>query len=101
MRPPKFLEPAVEAVEEEPTSDPDLSRPDVRSTRAAAKQVEFAKTARGLLAADGCPSADDDLPLPRRDRRVPYHRLRSVLNADLASIPHRVKYLIRGLVIEE
>jgi hypothetical protein len=78
-------------------SNPDLSRPDVRSIHAAAKQAEFAETARAVFGADGCLPTDDNLPVPDRDRRVPYRRLRPVLNADLASIPHRVRYPIRQL----
>ena len=54
--------------------DPGFTRPDVCSIRAAAAQAEFAEAARGVLGADGCPPADDDLPLPGRDRRVPYRR---------------------------
>ena len=77
--------------------DPGLSRPDVCSIHAAAEQAEFAEAARGVLGADGCLPTDDDLPLPGRDRRVPYHRLRQVLNAALASIPHRFGYPIRQL----
>jgi hypothetical protein len=84
-------------VEEEPTSNPDLSAPDVRSIRAAAKQAKFAEAARGVLGAHGCLPTDDDRPLPDRDRRVPYHRLRQVLNAALASIPHGFRYPIRQL----
>jgi len=74
--------------------DPDLSRPDVRSNHTAAEQAESAEAARSVLGADGCLPTDDGLPLPGRDRRVPYHRLRPVLNT---SIPHRVKYPIRQL----
>jgi len=77
--------------------DPGLSRSDVCSVHAAAKQAEFAEAARGVAGTDGCPPTDDGLPLPDRDRRVSYHRLRPVLNAALASIPHRFKYPIRQL----
>jgi len=82
-------------VEEKPISDPYLSRSDVRSIRAAAGQAEFAEAAFGVSGAYGCPSADDDQPLPGRDRRVPYHRLRPLRNAALTSIPHRFRYPIR------
>jgi len=85
------------AVEEEPMSDPRLSRPDVCSIRAAAEQAEFAEAARGVLGADGCPPTDGDHPLPGRDRRVPYHRLRQVVNAALASILHGFGCPIRQL----
>ena len=78
-------------------SNPDLTRPDIRSIHAAAKQAEFAEAARSVAGADGCLSAGDDRPVPGRDRRVPYHRLRPVRNAALASIPHRVRYPIRQL----
>ena len=77
--------------------DPRLSRPDVCSIRAAAEQAGFAEAARGMLDADGCLPTDDDLPLPGRDRRVPYHRIRQVLNAALASIPHGFGYPVRQL----
>jgi hypothetical protein len=77
--------------------DPGLSRPDVCSIHAAAEQAEFAEAARSVAGADACPPTDDDLPLPGRDRRVPYRRLRPVLSAAPASIPHRVKYPIRQL----
>jgi hypothetical protein len=66
--------------------DPGLSRPDVCSIRAAAGQAEFAEAARGVLGTDGC-LPTDDLPLPGRDRRVPCHRLRPVVDVALASIP--------------
>ena len=52
---------------------------------------------RGVPGAGGCPPADDDPPLPGRDRRVPYRRLRPVPNAALAGIPHRFGYPIRQL----
>ncbi len=78
-------------------SDPGPSRPDVCSIRAAAGQAEFAEAARGVLGADGCPPADGDHPLLGRDRRVPYRRLRQVVNAALASIPHGFGYPIRQL----
>jgi len=94
MRPPKFL----------PTgrgggahADPDLSQPDICSIRAAAGQAKFAEAARGVPGADGCLPTGDDLPLPGRDRRVPYHCLRQVLNAALASIRHGLRYPIRQL----
>jgi hypothetical protein len=77
--------------------DPGLTRSDVCSIHAAAEQAEFAEAACGPLGAGGCPPTDDDLPLPGRDRRVPYHRLRPVLNAALAGIPYRFKYPIRQL----
>jgi hypothetical protein len=73
-------------------SKPGLSRPDVCSIRAAARHAAFAEAAPGLLGAGGCPPADDDLPLPGRDSR-----LRPVLPAALASIPHRFKDPIRQL----
>jgi len=75
-------------------SNPDLSRPDVCSIRAAAGRAEFAEAARGVFGADGCLPTDDDLPVPDRDWRVPCRRLRPARNADLASIPHRVRYPI-------
>jgi hypothetical protein len=78
-------------------SNPDLTRPDVRSIHAAAKQAEFAEAARSVAGADGCLSAGDDLPVPGRDRRVPYHRPRRARNAALAGIPHRIRYPIRQL----
>jgi hypothetical protein len=78
-------------------SDPSPSRPDVCSIRAAAGQAEFAEAARGVLGADGCPPTDGDHPLLGRDRRVPYRRLRQVVNAALASIPHGFGYPIRQL----
>jgi hypothetical protein len=78
-------------------SDPGLSRPDICSIRAAAEQAEFTEAARGVLGADGCLPTDNDPPLPGRDRRVPYHRLRRVLSAALASIPHGSRYPIRQL----
>jgi len=78
-------------------SDPGLSRPDVGSIRAAAEQAEFAQAARGMLDADGCLPTDDDQPLSGRDRRVPYRRLRQVVNAALAGIPHGFGYPIRQL----
>ena len=77
--------------------DPDLSRPDICSIRAAAEQAEFAEAARGVLGTDGCPPTDDDPPLLGRDRRVPYHRLRQVPKAVLASIPHGFGYPVRQL----
>ena len=77
--------------------DPGLSRPDACSIRAAAGQAECTEAARGVLGADGCLPTDGDLPLPGRDRRVPHHRLRPVLNAALASIPHKFSYPIRQL----
>ena len=73
-------------------SDPGLSRLDVCSIRAAAEQAEFAEAARGVLGADGCPPTNGDLPLAGRDRRVPYRRLRRVVNAARASIPHGFGY---------
>ena len=73
------------------------SRPDACSIHAAAEQAEFAEAARGALGAGGCLPTDDDLPLPGRDRRVPYHRVRQVPNAALASIPHKFSYPIRQL----
>ncbi len=76
---------------------PDLSQPDACSIRAAAGQAKCAEAARGVPGADGCPPTDGDLPLPGRDRHVPYHRLRQVLNAALASIPHKFGYPIRQL----
>jgi hypothetical protein len=76
---------------------PDLSQLDVCSIRAAAEQAKFAEAARGVLGADGCPPTYDDPPLPGRDRRVPYHRLRQVPKAALASIPHGFGYPIRQL----
>jgi hypothetical protein len=76
-------------------SDPGLSRPDACSVRAAAEHAELAETARGVPGADGCPPADGDLPLPGRDRRVPYRRLRRAVNAALASFPHGSGYPIR------
>ena len=78
-------------------SDPGLSWPDVCSIRAAAEKAEFAHAARGVLGADGCPPTDGDLPLPGCDRRVPYRRLRRVVDAAPASIPHRSGYPIRQL----
>jgi hypothetical protein len=78
-------------------SDPGPSRPDACSTRAAAEQAEFAEATRGVPGADGCPPTDGGHPLPGRDRRVPYQRLRQVLSAALASIPHRFGYSIRQL----
>jgi hypothetical protein len=36
---------------------PGITRPDLCSKRAAARQAEFADTARGPLSADGCPLA--------------------------------------------
>ena len=77
--------------------NPGLSRSDVCSIRAAAEQAKFAEAARGVLGADGCLPADDELPLPGRDRRVPFHCLRQVPNAALAGIPHRFRYPIRQL----
>jgi hypothetical protein len=76
-------------------SDPGPSRPDACSIRAAAGQAEFAEAARGVLGADSCRPADDDLPLSGRDRRVRYSRLCQVLNAALARIPHGFRYPIR------
>jgi len=76
---------------------PDLSQPDACSIRAAAGQAKFAEAARGVLGAHGCLPTDGDHPLRGRDRRVPYHRLRQVLNAALASIPHKFGYPIRQL----
>jgi hypothetical protein len=76
--------------------DPDLSRPDICSIRAAAEQAELAGAARGLLSTDGCPPVDDDLPLLGRDRRAPCRRLRPVRKA-LASVPHGFRYRIRQL----
>jgi hypothetical protein len=84
-------------MEEEPMSDPGPSRPDVCSIRATNEQAEFAEAARGVLGADGYLLTDGDHPLPGRDRRVPYRRLRHVLNAALASIPHGFRYPIRQL----
>jgi hypothetical protein len=80
--------------------DPRPSQPDVCSIRGAAGQAKFAEAAHGMLDADGCLPTDDDLPLPGRDRRVPYHRLRQVLNAALASIPHGFRYPARQLGTE-
>ncbi len=77
--------------------DPGPSRPDVCSIRTTAEQAEFAQAARGVLGAGGCPPTDGDHPLPGRDRRVPYRRLRQVVNAALASIPHGFRYPIRRL----
>jgi hypothetical protein len=77
-------------------SDPGPSRPDVCPIRAA-EQAEFAEAACGVLSADGCPPADGDHPLPGRDRHVSYRRLRQVVNAALASIPHGFRYPIRQL----
>jgi hypothetical protein len=77
--------------------DPGLTLSGVCSIRAAVRQAEFAEAARGVLGADGCPPADDDPPLPGRDRRVPYRRLRPVLNAALVSISHGFGYPIRQL----
>ncbi|HEY6311052.1 MAG TPA: hypothetical protein VIY52_09640 [Streptosporangiaceae bacterium] len=76
--------------------DPGLSRPDVCSIRAAAEQAEFAE-ACGVPGVGGCPPTDNDLPLPGRDRRIPYHRLGQLVNAALASIPYRSGYPIRQL----
>ena len=77
--------------------DPGLSRPDICSIRAAAEQAEFAEAARGVPGADGYPPTDNDLPLPGRDRRIPYHRLRQLVNEALANIPHTFRYPIRQL----
>jgi hypothetical protein len=76
-------------------SNPDLSRPDVCPIHAAAEQAAFAEAARGVPGADRSSSADDDLPVPGRHRRIPRHRLRPVLNAALTSTPHRFRYPIR------
>ena len=78
-------------------SDPGPSRPDVCSIRAAAEHAEFAEAARGVPGVGGRPPTDDDRPLPERDRRVPYRRLRQVVNAALASIPHGFRCPVRQL----
>jgi hypothetical protein len=78
-------------------SNPGLTRPDDCSIRAAVEQAGFAEGTRGVPGIDGCPPADDDLPMPGRDRRVPYYRLRQVRNAALAGIPHGYGYPIRQL----
>jgi len=76
-------------------SDPALSRPDICSIRTAAEHAEFAEAARGVPGADSCPPTDHDLPVPGHDRRVPYRRLHTVLNAALASTPYRFGCPIR------
>lgn len=63
MPPPKFL---PTGREEEPISNPDLTRPDARSIHAAARQAEFAEAARSMLGANGCPPTDGDLPVSAR-----------------------------------
>ena len=78
-------------------SNPYLTRPDVCSIRAAARRAEFAEVARAVAGVGGCPSADGNLPLPGCGRRVPSRRLRPVLNAALAGLPHRVGYPMRQL----
>jgi Protein of unknown function (DUF2637) len=50
--------------EEEPESDPGVTRPDLCSIRASTKQKEHAEAARDRLTADGHPPAGDDPPAP-------------------------------------
>ena len=51
---------------------PYLTRPNICSIRAAARQAELAEGVRAMTDIDGWLPADGNLPLPGRGRRVHY-----------------------------
>jgi len=55
---------------------PGITRPDLCSKRAAARQAEFADTARGPLSADSYPLAGDNPLAP-----VPHYAARTLIEA--------------------